>query len=138
MADSPAPSIRLQHHLMHSTHSFSVQLSLSVYRLSAIQKAAYKLSGRSVIQIRPVEQQLVEVILEGADLTADLQELRRDFLREVIDQELREVVMQETAGIRNLLLAQAFSSTSLIQGDDNVTDYLEDPQQISLPDASPL
>jgi len=37
----------------------------------------------------------------------------RDFCNEVLDQELRERVVREMTGIRNLLLAQAFSKTAL-------------------------
>jgi hypothetical protein len=46
-----------------------------------------------------------------------------EFCNEVLDQELRETIAEETAGIRNLLLAQAFSKTSLIDPELETADY---------------
>lgn len=120
---------------MDANPSLKFNLDTAVYRLTAIKKAAYKFSGRCVVQIRLVDQQTAEVQLEASAASVDLQNVRRDFLREVTDQELREVVLEETAGVRNLLLAQAFSSTSLIPDDEGVDDYQLDPQRISRPDA---
>lgn len=122
---------------MDATHSLSLNLDTAVYRLTAIKKAAYKFSGRCLVQIRMSGPQTAEVLLEAAASTTDLQPLKQEFLREVTDQELREVVLEETAGVRNLLLAQAFSSTSLIQCEEGADDDTLDPQQIRLPDAEP-
>lgn len=120
---------------MDANPSLTFNLDTAVYRLTAIKKAAYRFSGRCAVQIRLIDQQTAEVQLEAATASVDLQNVRRDFLREVTDQELREVVLEETVGVRNLLLAQAFSSTSLIPDNEGGDDYNLDPQQISLPDA---
>jgi His-Xaa-Ser system protein HxsD len=42
-------------------------------------------------------------------------EVVRQFLQEVLDQELREQVSEETAPLRALILAQAFSKSDLIR-----------------------
>jgi His-Xaa-Ser system protein HxsD len=41
--------------------------------------------------------------------------LLREFEKEVLDQDLREHIKKETADYRNLILAHAFSKTSLIE-----------------------
>jgi His-Xaa-Ser system protein HxsD len=46
-----------------------------------------------------------------------------EFCNEVLDQDLRETVAEETTGIRNLLLAQAFSKTSLIDSELETGEY---------------
>jgi hypothetical protein len=46
-----------------------------------------------------------------------------EFCNEVLDQELREIIAEETVGIRDLLLAQAFSKTSLIDPELETCDY---------------
>lgn len=43
--------------------------------------------------------------------------IAEDFKREVLDQDLRSTIASETEQIRNLILAHAFSKTSLISKD---------------------
>ncbi len=57
-------------------------------------------------------------------LSCDAEELGRAFLNEVIDQELREVMSEETTNIRDVLLAEAFSAVNLLDmnGDEGSPD----------------
>jgi His-Xaa-Ser system protein HxsD len=41
----------------------------------------------------------------------------RSFFQELLDQELRERIAEETDAIRSLILAQAYSKTDLIRRD---------------------
>lgn len=109
----------------------------AVYRLSAIKKAAYKLSGRCIVNIELPDPRAARITLQCHDASADLPTILADFHREVTDQELREVVADETTAVRGLLLAQAFSQTSLIAPDLEDADYLADPKGISASDAFP-
>ena len=43
-------------------------------------------------------------------------EIARVFFQELLDQELREHVAEETGPVRTLIIAQAFSKTDLIRG----------------------
>jgi His-Xaa-Ser system protein HxsD len=43
--------------------------------------------------------------------------LLREFEKEVLDQDLREHIKRETESYRNLILAHAFSKTSLIENE---------------------
>ena len=94
----------------------------TVYRLSAIKKAAYKFGGLFHILIEQHDQ-VTDVRMKPKETNAPIDTLAGDFCNEVLDQDLREIVAEETAGIRNLLLAQAFSKTSLIDSELETGEY---------------
>jgi His-Xaa-Ser system protein HxsD len=94
----------------------------AVYRLSAIKKAAYKFGGLFHLLIEQ-HGEVTEVRMKPKDSSASVDALVGEFCNEVLDQELREAVAEETAGIRNLLLAQAFSKTSLIDSEMETAEY---------------
>lgn len=109
----------------------------AVYRLSALKKAAYKFSGQYRINIAVVEDGQATMTVSCADPSVGMQSVLSALQREVTDQELREVILEETVGIRNLLLAQAFSATSLIEPNVDTEDYMSDPLGVSAPDVAP-
>ncbi len=94
----------------------------NIYKLSAVKKAAHKFCGLFHILIEQ-RGQAAEVRLTPRDLSASIDTLVGDFCNEVLDQDLRETVAEETVGIRNLLLAQAFSKTSLIDSEMDTSEY---------------
>jgi len=88
-----------------------------VYRLDAVKKAAYKFADKYFVEVSMPEPQYIRVSARhksGSKLSKDEQQ---EFLNEILDQELREVVAEETRGVRDLLLAQAFSKVSLTEPD---------------------
>lgn len=109
----------------------------AVYRLTALKKAAYKFSGRCIVNIELTGDRHATLTVQSSDPSAALQPLITAIHREVIDQELREVILEETSGLRNLLLAQAFSATSLIEPRVDTEDYTSDPLGITASDAAP-
>ena len=94
----------------------------TVYRLSAIKKAAYKFGGLFHILIEQHDQ-VTDVRMKPKESNAPIDTLVGDFCNEVLDQDLRETVAEETVGVRNLLLAQAFSKTSLIDSEMETAEY---------------
>jgi His-Xaa-Ser system protein HxsD len=79
----------------------------------AIQRAAYRLSDRLSIDLSSSEQIFTcttHVETDDADLADSIV---TDFRKEVLDQVLRERIREETEGVRNLILALAFSTTGL-------------------------
>jgi hypothetical protein len=50
-----------------------------------------------------------------------------DFRNEILDQDLRESIAEETAQVRNLLLVQAFSGLSVTDTVADTADYGDDP-----------
>lgn len=99
--------------------ALTIELDLRVYRLSAVKKALYRLGRRYVGTITLLEADRASVVLHqtpGAP-PGDADHARTALLREVLDQELREHIADETGAIRNILVAQAFSKTSLFADD---------------------
>jgi His-Xaa-Ser system protein HxsD len=97
-----------------------LDIDSAVYRLSAVQKAAYKFSGHFHVLIDQSETAIRVRLQPKADCA--LPEIAaRDFANEILDQELREVVAAETEAVRNLILAQAFSKTSLINSEEEAS-----------------
>ena len=112
------------------TDEMSLEFDPVVYRLSAVKKAAYKFGNRLHIRVEIRDGGRVHANLRCKSDSDDLAYLAGEFYNEALDQELREQVADETMPIRNLLLAQAFSKTSLVDplGDDG--DWSADPKAI--------
>ena len=92
-------------------------LSLTTYSLNAIKKACYKFSSEFSVKLEKIDDEQIKVGFEfnpkvDNEIRADL---IRQFHNELLDQDLREIVFKETEGVRNLILAHAFSKTTLIE-----------------------
>jgi His-Xaa-Ser system protein HxsD len=94
--------------------SETLRFSLSVFTADAVKRAVYRFIDR----ISP------EIHIEGDEVVCELTFLRpvgeeavrkllADIRSEVLDQDLRARIAEETAGVRNSILALAFSETSL-------------------------
>lgn len=94
-------------------------IDLRVYRLTAVKKAAYRLADRLTASMASHDEHSVAVTFTFKTGTNEstAREAERLFFQELLDQELRESIAAETAPLRTLILAQAFSKTDLI-GDD--------------------
>jgi His-Xaa-Ser system protein HxsD len=97
------------------TKGISVRLSLdrSVYSLEAVQKAAYRFIDRLTILISQSEEIIfceIDVIV-GQDNY--FEPILADFKRELLDQQLRLKIKNETTDVRNLILSYAFSRSGL-------------------------
>ena len=111
-----------------------LRFDASVYRLDAIKKAAYRFSDRCFAQIKSIDVNEVEVTLRSRKSDIDPDDLIGSFSNEVLDQELRATVAAETAGIRDLLIAQAFSATTLLDNAGERASYEADPLGIARPE----
>ena len=96
-----------------------LSIDLQIYRLTAVQKTAYQFAREFGAVLGPIEGNLLTANLEfppsmpREEVTTTL----RAFFEELLDQELRERIGEETHAIRALILAQAFSTTDLIRRD---------------------
>ncbi|MDC0740808.1 His-Xaa-Ser system protein HxsD [Polyangium mundeleinium] len=92
-----------------------VTVDVRAYRLSAVQKTAYRLAAKCTAIIGEVREHSLVVTLTFAPTTGEREALEtaRLFFQELLDQELREKVGEQTASLRALILAHAFSRTSL-------------------------
>ena len=94
----------------------AVNFDLRIYSLNAIKKAAYKFTDKYSVLIEFVENDSkIQVLFKPISKELDnLTNIAALFCNEVIDQDLRESIAKDTEGIKNLIIAQAFSKTSLI------------------------
>jgi len=90
-------------------------LDTTIYSLVAIKKAAYKFADRAAICLCPKTASCIEAVFSfSAEDGVKPEEVVADFYTELLDQDLREIIKNETAPVRNLILAHAFSRTTLI------------------------
>src|ERR1035438_9363574 len=102
--------------------SFVARFDRNVYRLNAVKKAGDTYVNIFHVSIEEADG-FVVVSLWPSSSNTDPEEAVGRFCNEVLDQELREEIAAETNGVRDLLLAQAFSKTSLIDSELETSDY---------------
>ena len=105
--------------ISHDSNGYSLSLDTSIYSIEAIKKAAYKFADRASVIINPASASTVSIVFNfiGKHAESDPNQVISDFCNELLDQDLRERIKKETEPVRNLLLAHAFSRTSLTDKD---------------------
>jgi len=90
----------------------------SIFSATALKKASYRFMDRLSASIHD-EVGSYRVKIEFAEKLSEesASYLLREFEKEVLDQDLREHIKRETESYRNLILAHAFSKTSLIENE---------------------
>ena len=90
-----------------------IEVDETIYSMEAVQKAAYRFIDRLTILISK-SGQLIVCDIEPVDGTApDFDVTVANFKRELLDQQLRKQIKEETESARNLILAYAFSRSGL-------------------------
>ena len=88
----------------------------NVYKLDVLKKAAYRFTDKFSVNFRLDSSQVICELNFPDKKSKEYIELTiNDFKSEVLDQDLREKVSKETEAVRNIILAHAFSRTSLIK-----------------------
>lgn len=100
--------------------AIALMIDVRVYRLTAVKKAAYRMADRCTAVIGALADPLVPVTLYFKPGTTEsgARETARLFFQELLDQELREQIADETSAVRTLILAHAFSKADLIKRDE--------------------
>jgi len=92
----------------------SADFQAETFGLDAIKRAAYRFSDRAAFEItRDGERIIVWLDLITELSQAEAEALVSAFRNEVLDQDLRETIAEETSAVRNAVLAYAFSRTGL-------------------------
>jgi His-Xaa-Ser system protein HxsD len=105
----------------------TLNIDPSVYRLSAVKKAAYRLGDRCSARIETLPRGGIQVRLTTKSGDVAIDGLEGDFRNELLEQELREQIAGETERVRNLLLAHAFSGLAMSDATSETADYRDDP-----------
>lgn len=109
---------------------FTFDFDPKVYRLTAIKKAAYRFSAHFDVKIDQNSAGIVRVELHRRASSTGINHDATRFPNEVLDQELREIVADETKSIRDVLLAQAFSGLAIVDPVGENGDHQLDPLDI--------
>jgi His-Xaa-Ser system protein HxsD len=89
-----------------------------IYSIEALKKAAYKGIAHYSVVIKKEGAQFECLFSFPENTTSEkISKYLDEYKKEVLDQDLRETIKKETEGVRNLILAHAFSKTGLI-GDE--------------------
>jgi His-Xaa-Ser system protein HxsD len=94
-----------------------VTFEQEAHSVDAIQRAAYRLSDRLSIDLQSTGNLFTCTTHIDSDDPDVASTILSDFRKEVLDQTLRERIRSETEGVRNLILALAFSNTGLASED---------------------
>ncbi|HAT9492384.1 TPA: His-Xaa-Ser system protein HxsD [Legionella pneumophila subsp. pneumophila] len=91
-------------------------LSTSTYSLNAIKKVCYQFSSSFSVKLEKIDEENVKILFKFSEpqQREKVELMISNFLQALLDQDLREIVANETEGVRNLILAHAFSKTTLI------------------------
>ncbi|MBN8603134.1 MAG: His-Xaa-Ser system protein HxsD [Planctomycetes bacterium] len=106
------------------------EFSLSMFTAETIQKAAYRFTGNYAVSFRTLSQDVIEVTFRPLTMKVDHGKCS-DFPNEVLDQHLRGIVAKETADVRNIILAQAFTALAILDPVGESADYQDDPLGIA-------
>lgn len=90
-----------------------LDLDKTVYSLEAVQKASYRFIDRLTVVISQSEQNISCEIDTTDGRTEMIEAMLADFKRELLDQQLRIQIKNETTDVRNLILSYAFSRSGL-------------------------
>lgn len=86
----------------------------NVFSLNAVKKAAYRHLRAFTTDISVIDKQIQCVLTFPIPIgEKDRVQIENEFKKEVLDQDLREQLHVETAAVRNVILAHAFSKTGL-------------------------
>ena len=98
--------------------SSSLNFDSQCTSLEAIKKAAYVFSDRCALDISEDESSYIcKIILKKDSTIDDYEDFEIEFRNEVLDQELRIEIANKTDGVKNLILAFAFSKSGLSDND---------------------
>jgi His-Xaa-Ser system protein HxsD len=96
-----------------------LKVDTRLFRAEAVQKTVYRLAHRFTAVFGGLDGTVLPVTLAFSAAIDEVTALEsaRLFWRELVDQELREKIGEDTRSIRTLIIAQAFSRTGLIKQD---------------------
>ena len=99
---------------------FVLAIDIRVYSLEAVKKTAYKFAAVGSVIIEPKADNVISVLFNFAEVhgRGDPERIISDFCTELLDQDLREIIKRETTPVRNLILAHAFSRSSLVENNE--------------------
>lgn len=96
-------------------NEFILKFDSKIYSLDIIKEAMYRFTDKCSFRFEMLEQTITVNIQFFSNISDDSKkEISQQIHNEVLDQDLRKTIAKETEYVRNLILANAFSNTKLI------------------------
>lgn len=94
-----------------------VEVNLSIVSPEALLKTCYWFSRDYVCEVKNQSESVANVVLSPRSVTPEFNpnSIRDAFLTNALDFALREKIEAKTSGIRDLLLAKAFSESGVLE-----------------------
>jgi His-Xaa-Ser system protein HxsD len=94
-----------------------VEVGLSIVSSEALLKTCYWFSRDYVCEIKNQSESVANVLLSPRSITSEFNpdSIKDAFLTSALDFALREKIEAKTSGIRDLLLAKAFSESGVLE-----------------------
>jgi His-Xaa-Ser system protein HxsD len=108
----------------------SIHVDLTIYPLEVVLRACHAFTAHCYVLARRDGDAVVVELTPQVD-GESLRELSGEFANALLDYTLRAMVAEETRGIRELLVAQAFCEADLLDRRDSESDEYADPRGIA-------
>jgi His-Xaa-Ser system protein HxsD len=108
----------------------SMTIELHIYPLDIVLRACHAFTDRCYVFPRDCDGDRVTIDFAPRDPQTSLRELAGEFSNELLEQQLRAAIGEETRAIRELLVAQAFCEADLLDRRDSESDEHADPRGI--------
>ena len=102
-----------------ANRGIKLDISTEYYSRDAILEAMYRFTDRCYIDLSPKGEKAVEVHFIAKQSGTNLDTITKDFLNELIDQQLRYQIRCETRPIRERIIREAFTPLENIPKGDN-------------------
>ncbi|WP_029146762.1 His-Xaa-Ser system protein HxsD [Methylophilus sp. 5] len=97
-----------------SKSELTLKFDERVYSVETIQKAAYRFINKFTVDFELIDRDILcHIIFDSEHSDSQLQKLKADFKKEILDQHLRQLIAKETETVRNLILSATFLNTGL-------------------------
>lgn len=93
-----------------------LQFDGEVFSLDTVKRALYRFADVCSFDIHLSDRQIdVTLHISASATPINIDDLHARIRNEVLDQDLRDTISKDTANIRMLILANAFSNTGLVE-----------------------
>lgn len=92
---------------------YLIQVDVSLFDAEVVKQVIYKFADQASFNLKDNQGILDIEVIPKDPVVFDFNQLKSVILDEIIDQDLRKTISQETNDLRNLIIAKAFASADL-------------------------
>jgi His-Xaa-Ser system protein HxsD len=92
---------------------YLIQVDVSLFDAEVVKQVIYKFADQASFNLKDNQGILDIEVIPKDSVVFDFNQLKSVILDEIIDQDLRKTISQETNDLRNLIIAKAFASADL-------------------------